>query len=689
MIKNSWNDKQANKFVKQAGKDKADQELALRVYTSCLIGSNPDLVMHGGGNTSVKVERKNLFGEIEKVLHVKGSGWDLGTIEAPGLPGVRIEPLYKLRQLNTLSDEDMVNVQRCNLLDSTSPNPSVETLLHAYLPHKYVDHTHATPFLTLANLPNVEKLMHEIFGNKLALVPYIMPGFALAKTAAEVFEANPKVEGLLLKNHGHFTFGDTAKESYDKVIEHTNILEKWLQKRAKKVPNFASVGVGKPVKEASTVLTQLRGALSDAQVKLSKNLDAPMPILELRCGKETMRILGRADIKKLASFKVGTPDHVIRIKNKPLLATKAQIKQGRKAFDELIKQFVADYKKFFKQGVKKYPEGRTMVSPLPATAWLPGIGIVGIGASSKQAKVAADLAEQSLQIWDVAADLKLGDVDALSDQDLFDMEYWSLEQAKLGKSKPPKLHSKVVMITGGAGALGQAIAKSFANAGCEIFLVDLNKDLLQTACSKFSNAGSFVCDVTKKGIAEEAIKKCIEKFGGLDILISNAGAAWSGEMVDLDEAQLRKSFELNYFAHRSFCIAAAKLMIEQGRGGQIIANVSKQAVNPGKGFGAYGMPKAATMFLVKQLALELGGHGIRVNGMNPDRIRSGLLTDDFIAERADARGVTVEEYMGNNLLKREVEAHHVGDAFVAMATSDRTTAHIMTVDGGNIEASLR
>lgn len=687
MVKNNWNDTDAQALVAAAGSNEADKELALRVYTSRLIGNDPDLVMHGGGNTSVKVERTNLFGETEQVLHVKGSGWDLATIEAPGLPGVRIEPLLRLRELNELSDEDMVNIQRCNLLDSSSPNPSVETLLHAYLPHTYVDHTHATAFLVLVNQPDYTAAVKEVFGERLGIVPYIAPGFELSVEAAKIYESNPDVEGLILANHGHFTFGASARESYDRVIEHTNLVEEWLKAKTNKIPCFGSLGKAAAPAQASTVLPQLRGAIGAALATQTGNRDFSMPVLDLRSAEETKRIVSREDAAKLATCRLGTPDHVIRIKHRPIFVSPADLDEGRPAFDRLVKEFVDDYVAYFDRGVKRFPEGKQMVLPLPGSVWLPGLGVVGVGANAQAARIAADISEQTLQLWDCATEL--GEVEALGFDGLFDMEYWSLEQAKLGKGKPPRMRGKVVMITGGGGILGTAIGKTFAAAGSEIFLVDRDEEFLRRAQEQIPHARIFVTDVTAKGSADEAMAACATAFGGIDVLISNAGAAWSGKMLELDEQELRDSFELNYFAHRAYCVTAAQLLVDQGRGGQIIINVSKQAVNPGMGFGAYGMPKAASMFLVKQLALELGSEGIRVNGMNPDRIRSGILTSDFIAERAAARGVTPEEYMGNNLLKREVESHHVGDAFLAMATSERTTAHVMTVDGGNIEASLR
>ena len=687
MIANRFKAAEANKLMKEAGASAADKELALRVYTSRLIGSDPDLVMHGGGNTSVKLRRRDVFGDLVNVLHIKGSGWDLGTIEAPGLPAVRLDPLLRLRKLSKLSDEDMVDVQRCNLLSSTSPTPSVETLLHGFLPHAYVDHTHATAFLVLANLPDAPRVAAEIFGDRLAIVPYIMPGFALAKVAAQVYEANPHVEGLLLVNHGHFTFGSTARESYDRVIRHTNLALRWLKRRTRSAPSFSSVGTGKATPKAAQVLPELRGVIGAALAEHKNDRDASMPVFELRSASATKRILKRPDLAKLANLGVGTPDHVIRTKWHPLVLSPADCKKGRSAYARRVADFVSSYKEYFKRNAKRFKEGKTMLSPTPNVVLVPGIGVIGVGANAGAARIAADIAEQSLQIW--SCGMACGKFATIREPEVFDMEYWSLEQAKLGKAVPPPMHGRVVMVTGGGGAIGLATAKAFAAAGCQIMLVDRDRKLLADALSQLRGAKSIALDVTAKGAAAKAMTASVEGFGGLDILVSNAGAAWTGEMIELDEADLRKSYELNFFAHRSFAVEAAKLFGRQGRGGQILVNVSKQAVNPGKGFGAYGLPKSSAMFLVKQLALELGGDGVRVNGLNPDRIRSGLLTPDFIASRAKARGVTIVDYMGNNLLRREVEAHHVGDAFVAMAMSERTTAHVLPVDGGNIEASLR
>lgn len=684
MVKNTWSDAEAAQYVDAAGDDPADRELALRVYTSRLIGRNPDLVMHGGGNTSVKLMRPDIFGNDQRVLHVKGSGWDLETIEAAGLPAVRMDPLMDLRQLDRLSDEDMVNIQRCNLLDSTSPNPSVETLLHAYLPHTYVDHTHATAFLALANLPDVEEAVREIFGGKMAIVPYIMPGFDLAKAAAQVYDANPTVEGLLLANHGHFTFGDSAKASYDKVIEHTNMVERWFEQRCEPV---AAVSAGSGTR-ADDILPTLRGVLGDALAEFTQTRDIAMPVFDLRTGDGISRFLQREDVADLARRGVATPDHVIRTKRFPLHLTGSDLEAGRPAISSAVAGFIDEYRACFDRQVVRHEGGKVMIAPTPNVFWIEGLGVVGSGANKKAAKIAADIAEQTLTV--IADAEAAGAFRPIGEADTFDMEYWSLEQAKLGKGSAPRFSGKVVLVTGAAGAIGLATAKAFQALGAEVFVIDKDSSALKQALKSLgANSAGITVDITHEDGAETALAACIAEFGGIDILVSNAGAAWSGTLLDLDVDDLRKSFELNFFAHLAFGKAAARCFAEQGHGGQILFNVSKQAVNPGKGFGAYGLPKATTFFLLRQMALEFGDAGIRVNGINADRIRSGLLTDGFIEERSKARGIDAQTYMAGNILKREVEARHVADAFVALAQSERTTGHVMTVDGGNIEAALR
>lgn len=677
MIRNLWSDEAAAA---------AGDDLGQRIYSARLIGAEPELVLHGGGNSSVKTEAVDLFGETVSVLHVKGSGHDLATIDAAGMPAVRLEPMLRLAAREAVADDVLVKLQRLNLLDPAAPNPSVEMLLHAFLPHKFVDHTHATPFLVLANLPEAEAALRELFGDKIALVPFVKPGFGLAKAGLATYEANPGVEALLLKNHGHFTWGPDAKSSYFKVIEHANTVETWLADRrpAPLVPAAAL-----PVAEIAPVLAGLRGALAAALPE-----EAALPVLDLRDDEATRAFVSRPDLEDLARAGVVTPDHVIRTRGEVLVLRKdAQTPERMRA---AVTDYVSRYRAYFDANKARFGGPVAMLNPMPGLIWLEGIGAVGAGADAKAARIAADIGSQSAR---VKADGQVaGGFRSISDADLFDMEYWPLELAKLGTTRAPALQGRVVLVTGGAGAIGLATAEAFAALGASIFIVDRPGAALEKAVAGLGrDHAGHGCDITQPGAAAAAVAACAARFGGLDILVSNAGAAITGDIATLDEAVLRGSFELNFFAHLAFSQAAIALYRAQGAGrgtrgaepGQILFNVSKQAVNPGKGFAAYGLPKATSFFLLRQLALELGPEGIRVNGINADRIRSGLLTPEMIAARSSARGIDAGTYMAGNLLRAEVEARHVAEAFVALARAERTTAHVMTVDGGNIEAALR
>ena len=681
---NNWDEAEVSRRLADAGKSELERDLVFRVYTSQLIGRQPDLVMHGGGNTSCKSVTTDLLGNRIDVLCVKGSGWDLGTIEAPGLPAVRLDRLLELESLDGLSDEEMVNVQRANLLDSAAPNPSVETLLHAFLPHKFIDHTHATPFLALANLPDAEAIMGEIFGGEMVYVPYVMPGFDLARTAAACFRDRPESIGMLLGKHGHFTWGPDAKTSYDRVIEQTNRVEEWFAERRRPV-----VFSGTRLSAGSTgsFLSRLRGELADDDAK-----HAHMPVFDIINDDQTMGFLEREDLPDLAATGVATPDHVIRIKPFPLVLDLADAEGPREQLAARIAGYANDYKSYFDEQSRKTAQPKTMLSARPKLIWARGVGVIGVGQTGREARVVTDLAQQNIRVMLDGA--VAGGFEPIGVEDLFDMEYWSLEQAKLGKADPPALAGRVVVVTGGAGVIGAATAAAFLAKGAEVLLVDRDDDRLASAAtelSKFGGGRVEICciDIIRDDAPAVIAAQAINRFGGIDILVSNAGAAVPGTMYELDEAIVRDSFELNFFAHYRIAKAVNQVFVSQGRGGQLLFNVSKQAVNPGHGFGAYGLPKATLMFLVRQLALELGETGVRVNGVNADRIRSGLLTDEMIASRSSARRLSEKEYMAGNLIGREVRAEHVADAFLTLAFSERTTGHVMTVDGGNIAASLR
>ena len=329
-----------------------------------------------------------------------------------------------------------------------------------------------------------------------------------------------------------------------------------------------------------------------------------------------------------------------------------------------------------------------MHDPAPRVVLVPGLGLFALGASKHDAIIAADIAQAAVEsITDAEA---IGRFTSISPTDMFDIEYWPLELAKLGARKDLPLAGQVAVITGAGGAIGAATARVFALAGAEIALLDVDgKAATEQAKAIGGNAIAIKCDVTDAASVRHAFARVVATFGGVDIAISNAGAAWQGCIGEVDEAILRESFELNFFGHQKVAQAAVKVMLAQGTGGCLLFNVSKQAVNPGANFGPYGLPKAATLFLVRQYALDYGGDGIRANAVNADRIRSGLLTDAFIKQRSKARRVSEKDYMTSNLLGREVTAQDVAQAFLAQALALKTTADVTTVDGGNIAAALR
>ncbi|HVA13110.1 MAG TPA: bifunctional aldolase/short-chain dehydrogenase [Stellaceae bacterium] len=686
-MKSRWNDTDAEGMVRRYAQQGIGRDLALRVYTSRLLGQDPLLVLHGGGNTSVKTTATDLAGDAVEALCVKGSGWDMGDIEPAGLPAVRLKPLLKLRARDRLSDEDMVRYQRANLLDPGAPNPSVETLLHAFLPHIYVDHTHSTAVLSIADQPNAAALCAEIYGKRMALVPYIMPGFALAKKAAEVYEADPAVEGLVLVKHGIFTFGASAHESYERMIAMVTRAEERLAQNRKAV--FVAAPVPKSIASIAAVAPILRGACAEKDAKTEgawRRL-----VLDFRTNQQILAYVNGAEVTRYAGQGVVTPDHTIRTKNIPLIlpAPDAGDLAGfRAAARQAALDFSAAYHGYFARNNQGRDPQKRELDPLPRVALVPGLGLFGLGRSKKDAAIAADIAENTvLTITDAEA---IGSFEALAESELFEMEYWSLEQAKLGSVAEKPLAGQIVAITGGAGAIGAACAKLFKDNGAEIAVLDRDGEGAAAVANKLGGAAlGLACDVTDAASVPAAFDKIAAHFGGLDIVISNAGAAWQGRIGEVDEAVLRQSFELNFFAHQRVAQAAVKIMLAQGMGGCLLFNVSKQAVNPGPDFGPYGLPKAATLFLSRQYALDYGKDGIRANAVNADRIRSGLLTPEMIVERSQARGLSERDYLSGNLLGREVTAEDVAQAFLHQALSLKTTADVTTVDGGNIAAALR
>ena len=685
-MQNQWNDSHAKAAIKQY--KNFSKDIALRVYTSRLIGIDPTLVLHGGGNTSVKSITRNAVGEEVHVIYVKGSGWDLDTIEPPGLPGVQLDHLLKLRHLNRLSDEDMVNEQRTHLLDAASPNPSVETLLHAFLPHKFIDHSHADAILVIADQPNAESLCKKIYRETMGIVPYIMPGFDLAKAAAEVYEKSPGVKGLILINHGLFTFGDTAKESYDRHIEAVQQAEDFIASHEEK--KLSPISISTIANEGEILLAigpHLRGLYSEetGQSWLIHHREDPVAY-DFASSQEC------ADWSQIGT---ATPDHVIRTKQKPLLLNPKHLNDPEKLREEIsnaLEEYKRNYHQYFQTNTQTKAVNKKELDPLPRIILIAGLGLIAIGKSAKEAKIAADIYQRTISI--IRKAFNVGQFAPLKDNDLFDMEYWSLEQAKLGKSKPALAQGKVVYITGAASGIGRATAKLFAENGANLFLVDLNGEALSAEVEKLRKRYKTgilfqVTDVTNEKAVRKSFEHLTKEFGGLDILISNAGNAVRGKIGEVDSATLRKSFELNFFAHQTLASQAVQLFQKQKIGGVLLFNASKAAFNPGKDFGPYALPKATVIALMKQYALDYGKDGIRSNAINADRVRTNLFTKKALTERSVARGLSPDEYFKSNLLETEVFDTDVAKGFFDTALAEKTTGSVITIDGGNIAASPR
>lgn len=710
-MESRWSDREAAEYVDRFAA-RWGTDLALRVYTSRLIGRDPDLVMHGGGNTSLKGSVTTLVGEQMDALFVKGSGWDLDAIEPPGLPAVDLGHLRKLRKLPELSDEEMVNQLRTHLFDAGAPNPSVETLLHAFLPHKFIDHSHADIALVVTNQPIAiaEEMVRDAFGNRWAVVPYVMPGFALAKLAAEVYERDPAVEGLVLLNHGLFSFADDARTAYELMIAGVDRAERYVRARAKEqrpivqVPRSLTVGGLAPADALARLAPVLRGVLAEP----SANADQPWRrmVLEYRTSDDLLGALAQADAPALAAAGPLTPDHVIRTKGphlflSPDLALDDDTKL-RAQLTQAVDTYRAAYDAYFEANRHRARGAVTKLDSFPRVLLIPGLGILAAGRSKQDARIAADIAEHTVAAKALANGVAR--YQALSDADLFDMEYWSLEQAKLGKAKDAALAGQVALVTGAIGAIGYGICKQLIAAGAHVIVSDLDPERCEASVRDLDPKGKgvalpLVMDVTKEASVQKAFDAACRMYGGVDVVVLNAGIAHVSSIENMDPGAFRRVIEVNLIGYFLVMHQAIQLLKRQGLGGHVIVNSSKNVFGPGADFGAYSSSKAGGHQLGKVAALELAAAGIRVNMINADAVfgdakRPSGLWAEVGPARAKSRGLDPSElqeyYRNRNLLKALVTPEHVGNAVVFFASNlTPTTGATLPVDGGVADAFPR
>ena len=650
-MKSRWSEAEAAEFTGPLG---------TRVYTSRLLGRDKSLVLHGGGNTSVKLREKDVFGLERDVLHVKGSGSDLETITAAGFAPLPLAYLQKLPTLVSLPDAQMLNELNTHVLRAGAPSPSVETLLHAILPHKYVDHTHADAVLAISNAPDGEKRIREIYGERVAVMPYVMAGFSLAAHCAREFpkQATAKTVGMVLVSHGIFSFGADARESYERMIELVSMAEEYLQK--KKAWHIALPSTpAAPAKREE--ISSLRRAISE---------QAGFPVvLKVNSSEKFLGFAQHAKVAELSQKGPATPDHLLFIKPTPML--------GRDVAD-----YARSYRAYFERHAAKAP--KTMLDPAPRTVLDPQLGFAAAGRDAREAAIIEELYEHSIEV--ILRAEALGGWRGVGESHLFDIEYWDLEQAKARKAvAPPLFRGEVALVTGAASGIGKACADAFLRRGAAVVGLDRNP-AIATQWQRPDFLGLTI-DLTDAAALDRALDQVVRCYGGVDMLVLNAGIFPASQAVqDIAADAWQRTMSVNVEAPLRLLQLCHPLLRLAPHGGRIVVIGSRNVQAPGPGAGAYSASKAAFNQLARVAALEWAKDGIHINSLHPDAVYdTGLWTEELLAARAKAYNMTIEQYKRKNLLKTEVSSKDVAELAAEMCGPlfAKTTAAQVPVDGGN------
>lgn len=695
-MKSAYNKVDAEKIIKKYSN--ISQELALRLYTSKLLGSNPNLVLHGGGNTSIKLKQKNILGEEQDVLFVKASGADLANMTPEGFVALDLSFLRKLHTLDSLEDEEMESQLEIHKLLKSHLNPSVEALLHAFLPPKYIDHTHADSMLILTNQTEGTGLVKKALGPRVAVLPYTMSGLPLAKAVAAQYAKQPDLEAIVIINHGIFTFGEDALTSYERMIAYVDRAEKYVTQRIKDTPLITPRTDFSLAKDAKSLAAHLSQVLRGSCAHKGSDGNLRRLIVEYRSTPELLDVALSQQAPALCDSGVLTPDHVTRTKNK--IAYLDYVPESddslKQKVSQIIEDYVKNYRHYFQEQVKTKGLDRKELDPFPRVLLAAGLGLFTLGFSRKEAKVAADIAEHTI-FAKVRAEV-LGNYAPITDSHVFDMEYWRLQQRKTGPVSPAPLQGQVALITGAGGAIGFGIADRLLAAGAAVVLSDIDESRTQKARSilKERNENAEIeiisFDVTDYQSVAAAFDETSRRFGGVDIVIPNAGIAHVAKIEDLDPLKMDQVIAVNLKGTFNTIKASIPVFKRQGTGGHIIVISSKNVFDPGAAFGAYSAAKAGAHQISKIAALELAEMGVRVNMVNPDAVFgdeeiSSKLWDLVGPDRMKSRGLDYEglkEYYRNrNLLKTQVMAEHVGNVVVFFAADlTPTTGTSFPVDGG-------
>jgi len=651
-MKSRWSDAEAARYTGPLGP---------RVYTSRLLGADKSLVLHGGGNTSVKLREKDIFGEERDVLYVKGSGWDLETIEAEGLVPLPLAYLQKLPRLPALSDAQMVNELTTHVLRAGAPSPSVETLLHAILPHRYVDHTHADAVLAVSNAPDGEKRIREIYAERVAVIPYVMAGFELAAYCAREFpkQATGKTVGMVLLSHGIFSFGADARESYERMVELVSMAEDYLQRKKAWAISIAP-------KEIShfdrNQVASLRRAISE---------QAGMPIVVKTNSSDKFRAFAqRTDVEKISQHGPATPDHLLFTKPMPMI--------GRD-----VAEYARRYREYFERN-NSAKESKTMLDPAPRMVLDPQLGFAAAGRDAREAAIIEELYDHSIDVFLRAE--ALGGWRGVGESHLFDIEYWDLEQAKLRKAGAhPPFRGEVALVTGAASGIGKACVNAFLSRGAAVAGLDRNPAI--ESLRQQPDFLGLTVDLTDAVALDEAINQVVRSYGGVDMLVLNAGIFPSSQpLQDIAADTWQQTMTVNVEAPLRILQLCHPLLRLAPRGGRIVVIGSRNVPAPGPGAAAYSASKAALNQVARVAALEWAKDGIRINSLHPDAVYdTGLWTAELLAARAKAYNLSVEQYRRKNLLKTEVASRDVAELAAELCGPlfAKTTAAQIPVDGGN------
>jgi rhamnose utilization protein RhaD (predicted bifunctional aldolase and dehydrogenase)/NAD(P)-dependent dehydrogenase (short-subunit alcohol dehydrogenase family) len=702
-MKSRWSDAEAAAFAARHAPEWSE-DLALRAYSDRLIGAEKSLVLHGGGNTSVKSTYTNLFGEKIPAVYVKASGRDLSASEPEGHTALDLGSLRRLRALSALDDGAMAAELLARRFDARAGAPSIEALLHVFIAAKYVDHTHSDAVLALTNQSNGSTRALEALGGKLLYLDYARPGFPLARAVADALEGRPESEGIVLAKHGLLTWGGTARESYEKTIEIVTRAEDYIASKTARTVRVS--GRTDPVAARERYLAVapiLRGALA------VRTADPDRPyerfVLKPLITDDALGLVGSPEGKAVAVTPALTADHLIRTKPLPMWIDGPAFEDENKLRGQIayaLAEYTRGYEAYLERHSARLAAGVTAFDRHPRVILIPGIGAVCAGADVRDAGIARDIAAQTISVKTRIA--AMGTYEGLSEDHLFDMEYLPLQHAKLSKNDRPLLGRETALVTGAAGAIGAGICEGLLKEGCHVAASDLHGEPLAAIAAELRRTyGERVfavpLDVTDADSVREGFRRVVQAWGGVDLVVSNAGIAHVSALADLDIEAYRRLERVNVEGTLNVISEAGRLFRRQGTGGDIVLVSSKNVFSPGAGFGAYSATKAAAHQLARIASLELAPFDVRVNMVSPDAVfshgsrRSGLWAE-IGPDRMKARGLDEKGlenyYRDRNLLKARVTAAHVARAVLFFATRQTpTTGATIPVDGGLPDATPR